>query len=513
MREKFFYLCLAVIIIAFITLFSLSYWRGHYLLFLEYYDIAYHASSATGFQRAGGFTLTNFWAGNSIKGSPYIYFPFFHIVELLLLSLRANASFLTYWLSWLLFPLSLITILLFTSKTYGIKTALYTVFLLSLSPLWMEKQWGLPPQAFVFVVTPLIFLALVKERYIIVIVLTLFCMGTHFTGLFLFPFLLLYGLQNKSQRKAIFIILGILLLVSSPFIWFSLRRVSSQVLLIKLHKSTLINSIMDSFYRLFGMRRQFHVYMGWLAIAGLIICYLKRNKYLILPTYFFVFFPIAWTTQLIRFWGAPALLIFSLLGGVALGTFHNWIERGKRSNTKGLVFLFITLFIGCFLFSYISKLSPQFKTPSIIYLRSPHLWLDPKILFSMEERQKIIDLVESFVDPDEFFWINSSYNLNNFVAANTTRSTVLSPKIGVMPEGMRLVVDKQRPSSDYILLDEVNQQFNAYILTKPDRAAKVLKPKPLIRTKCLVVILSFFCLLIVIDLFGLSKRLFILKGW
>lgn len=483
---KFFYLFFAIVLILIITFFSLCYWQDRYPLFIGFYDIAYHASTAVGFQRCGGFTLTNFWAGHSLEGSPYIYFPFFHIVGLLILSLGANPFFLTYWLSWLLLPLSFISVLLFTYKAYGEKVAVYAVLLLSLSPLWMEKQWGLPPQSFVFVIIPLIFLALIKERYIIVVLLSLCCMATHFTGVLLFPTLFLYALQNKHQRKPLLIILGIIFLAGLPGIWFAIRRISSGFVGIALQESL----IRDSLSRLFGIK-WFHGYMGWLAILGLIICYLKRDKFLILPSYFFVFLPLAWTTKHIRFWGAPALFIFSLLGAVALGTFHSWLEKRGRGKLRsfGSFAIFVLIFLAANIaFYYTSHPSVRLKTPTIIFLKNRDIWPKSKPLFSPGDRQKMIKLIKEKVNVDEFFSIDSSQNINNFVAAYTGRSTVLPYSLGNIPEGMKLVVAGKSPSADYAFLERINEKFSAYILTDSARAAKVKVPKPLVKTETIRIV-------------------------
>jgi len=99
----------------------------------------------------------------------------------------------------------------------------------------------------------------------------------------------------------------------------------------------------------------------------------------------------------------------------------------------------------------------------------------------MEARYKIIGLVKENVGEDEFFWINSSHNLNNFVAANSRRSTISSSAVGVMPaKGIRLVVDRSRPAGGYSFLDKINAEFNAYILRPTVEAAKVSLPRPLI---------------------------------
>ncbi|MDO8603476.1 MAG: hypothetical protein Q7O04_06495 [Candidatus Omnitrophota bacterium] len=520
---KYLHLFFAIAIIAAISWLSLKYWQEQYPLSMEFYDIAYHNASAVGLQRCGGFTLNNFWAAYSIEGTPNIYFPFYHIAGLLMLSAGTSAYFLTYWLSWMFLPLSFLAVLLFVYNVYGSRSALYSVMFLGLSPVWIEKMWGASPQALVYVLTPLIFLALAKERYITVFLLTICAMATHFTGLFLLPFLFIYALQNKKHRKAVFILLGALLLISFPLVLFGIQRIKAIHLSVGFSRGTLIDSIKWSFHRIFDVRGQFHVFLGWLAVAGLAVSYLKRKQFLILPSYFFAILPMAWTGQEIKFWGVPSLFIFSLLGGVAMGCLHDYfsnrsknkifsLARTIKNAVIGLLFFIFIFLTSHWLFYHVSNWPVQVKTPTLNYLRNPGIWLRPKLTFSMTDREQITKLVKENVKDDEFFWIESSNNINNQVALNSMRSTVASVTLQknamTLVKGIKLVVAKVAPSGDYILLDSINNGFNVYILRDPSKAAKVNIPEAILKIRQLRMIFMILGILILIDLFNLPKLAF-----
>lgn len=498
---KYVYCLLAIMIIVAISIFSLDYWQEQHPLLLEFYDIAFHANATVGMERAGGWTNVNFWAG-VMELTPNVYFPFYHMASLLILDWRQDPSFLTYWWSWAMLPLSFITVLLFISMAYGARAGLYSVMLLALSPVWIEKQWGMPPQALVYVLTPLALLAVAKRRYLIAAILTICCAATHFTGLFLVPFLFLYGLQNRLARKPIFITLALLALVGSPFIWFIFQRFEHTGL------SVVFSGVRAAVNKLFEVKTSFHVYMGWLAVAGLVVCYRKRKEFLVLPSYFLASFPLAMISpHSMRFWTAPALFIFSLLGGVALGSAHDNIDGSPRKARKicGLLFFVFVFLSANVFFYYASDRYPQTKIPSLAYLKMPGVWQRPGLTIDAQDRDRIAVLVDKYVAEDEFFWIESSNNVNNYMAMRTGRSTVKSITLDknamTLNEGIKLVVTREVPSKDYALLGMVDDEYDAYILADPAKAAKVIVPKPIITLRQIQWGFMAMAVLILADLF------------
>lgn len=459
-------------------------------------------------ERAGGWTNVDYWAGVE-ENTPNTYFPFYHIVSVLILSFGASKVFLTYWWSWMMLPLSFIAVLLFTYRAYGPAVSLYSVILMGLSPVWLEKQWGMPPQALVYVLTPLVFWALAEKRFIIAMLLTVCCAATHFTGIFLLPFLLIYGLQSHEARKPVLIMLGALLILGLPFTGFIFQRFKHAQISIGFSNGALLNSIKAAFYKMLDIKTTFHVYLGWLALAGLAVTCFRRKKFLILASYFIAIFSMAWTSQEMRFWTTPALFIFPLLGGVALGSAHEAIEKVKFGKLTGFLF-FILIFLGAnAAFYYASDRYPQTKIPTLVYLKSPEVWQRPKLTITAEDREKITMLVNENVKKDEFFWIYSSNNVNSYIAMRTGRSTIksitLEQNAMTLREGIKLIVSRDLPSSDYAMLDKINNEYNAYILADDSKAAKVKTPKPLVTVGQIRKIFIAIGIIILIDLFNLPR--------
>jgi len=505
---KYLYLFFAIAIIAAICFSSLAYWETRYPSFLEFYKISYHISNAIGFMRCGGFTLTNFWAPSFAENMPNTYFPFFQFIELLMLSKGVSIYFLSYWFTWIFLLLAFLTMFVFMYSLYGAKISAYAIGFLSLSPIWMEQQWMNPPQSLVFILIPLIFLALLYKRYIAGLILILCCMATNTIGLFILPCLLLYAIHDRSQRKSALILLGIILLLGTPLFWLVAQRMKYD----EIFQSALINNnpiaaIKESWSVMFNIKSQNHVFLGWLAFMGLIVCYIRRGKFLILPSYFFALLPLAWTSQDIRFWGMPAITIFSLLGAVFFGTIHEILEKIKFGKIIGVGFFISVLVISGILFYRLPNIALQLKIPTLVFLNKPDTWYYPRI-YSMKEKERIIELVKEHVQPDEFFYLHGSYYLNYYIAANSQRSAFI-PKIREeLPGNIKLVIERfNAPSSDYTFLEKVNEEFDfsAYILKDASKALKVKMSIPLVKTERIKIVFMVLGALILIDLFNLPR--------
>ncbi|MBU4376757.1 MAG: hypothetical protein KKD29_04685, partial [Candidatus Omnitrophica bacterium] len=509
---KYLYLLLALIIITAICISSLMWWQDRYPGYIEFYNIAYQASNAVGFLRCGGFTLTNFWAPDFTEGVPNTYFPFFQIIELFMLERGAGIYFLTYWLTWLMLPLSFLIMLFFSVRLYGLRAGLYTISLVSLAFLWTDKHLTNPAQSVAMILIMLVFLALVYKRYIAAFILSLCCMASHTLGLIIVPGILLYGIHQRRQRKSVFIMLGIILLLGAfllgtIFIDNNLRvamAVKFQALGANIFSRDLKGEIIGSLRTMLDVKNQNHVFLGWLALAGLVICYIRRGKFLILPSIFLAFFPIAWTGDKIRFWGMPAVTIFSLLGGVFLAQVHERLERINTINTigvrlpygsrtpivkpgkiLGLSFFIIVFIVSHYLFYHMSDIDIHLKTPTLVYLNRPSIWHHPRV-FAMKEKKRIIELIKENVAPDEFFYLHASYYFNNYAAANSRRSAFIPVGVDYKSQGIKLIVERfNAPSDEYSFLEKVNEEFDfsAYVLKDSTKPAKVKISKPLVTIK------------------------------
>jgi hypothetical protein len=158
--------------------------------------------------------------------------------------------------------------------------------------------------------------------------------------------------------------------------------------------------------------------------------------------------------------------------------------------------------ISGFLFYRLPDISLQLKIPTLVFLNKPGTWYYPRI-YSMKEKERIIELVREHVAPDEFFYLHGSYYLNYYLAANSQRSAFI-PKIREeLPGNIKLVIERfNAPSPDYKFLEKVNEEFDfsAYILKDSQKAVKVKIPKPLIKTRDLSLIFLGMAILILADL-------------
>lgn len=496
------YTIFALVLIALISILGLNYWSSYYPLFSEFYDINYHLANATGLLRSGGLPLINFW---DELNTPYLYlpFPFLHIFEALLLSAGVSIFFISYWLSWLFLPLSLFTAWLFIHKVYGSKPGLYSIALLSLPTVWMTNQWGRPAQALVCVLTPLVFLALAKKRYITTAILTVCCIATHFTGIVLLPFLLVYAFSRQDQRKQVFAILGCLVFSGLFYFWLVRNK------LVNFYPEFLSNSsIKDTIINIFTMlvnpRAVFHGFLGILALLGIVVCYKKKGAYLILPSFFFVSLLLVFYADPMRFWTGPGIFIFSCLGGVAFASLHNFIEA-RQNLIKGLlVSLLILIFSYTLFYVLLRQQSDDVRMPSLLYL--VHKESRPsKLTFPLADRFKIIELVKKYTDADEVFRIDSSMNINWFVSVYSLRSTLWA-NLGDFPKGIKLAIAKVLPSNDYSFIASVNEEYNAYVLNDASKARKISIPRPLLTLKYLYILLMLMFAIVLFDIF--SKRHF-----
>ena len=419
-----------------------------------------------------------------------------------------SIHFLSYWLTWMFLPLALLTMLLFMATLYGAKVAAYTIGFLSLSPLWSEHQWMNSPQALVFILIPLIFLALLSKRHITSFMLILCCMATHTIGMISLFCLLLYAIHSKAQRKPILILLGIMLLLGLPLFWLIIQRIKfNEILAIGFKQGDFITSVKESFRIMASMKNQNHVFLGWLAFAGLITCYVRRGKFLILPSCFFALLPLSWTQQDVRFWSMPAITIFSLLGAVFFGIVHEKIEKIKFGKIIGVGFFIAVFILANFLFYRLPNIAIQLKTPTLVYMNKPDIWFYPKI-YSMKEKARIIELVKEHVAPDEFFYLHGSYYFNYYISANSQRSAFIPKTREELPGNIKLVIERfNAPSADYDFLEKVNEEFDfsAYILKDSVKAAKNIMPKPLIKTEQILKIFMAMGIIMLMDLLNLPR--------
>jgi len=509
------YIALAIGLILIISAFSLNYWERYYPLYLEVYDINYHLAASVGMDRAGGLTMTSFWQ-YAPHQEPMYYPPFFQLCGLLLLRQGVDINFLAKYLVWMLYPMALFSLWFFMCSSFGSRAGFYSLMLYSLPPLLMEKIWGHPPFGVVCVLIPLVFLSLFKRRYIAALILALLGLATHLSAGIILPVLLIYALHSRLQRKPIFILLGFLALSGLPFFWIIVKRVSFLGGFSFLGVSQFLKAITatGAFRTFFDYRGQYYVYLGILGALGAVTCYFRKGRFLLFPS---VFIALLLAKNIADAGGAAAsfryiqmlpMVFFPMMGGIFLDAAHGRLGRvrflGRALVVKSLAILFIMIVGAYALFYGLSGLAIYNRTPAIVFLNRPEIWLPYKLLFTMEQRARLLRLVEGNVKEDEMIYNSAGANLGSHLSAFSRRS--LTRDIGAWPK----MLVKQEGLPGYRLLEKMNPQFNVYVLEDASRAGKVTVPKPLVTIKQLKMIFMALGALILIDLFiprrGKSRR-------
>lgn len=489
------YIILALVLIVLLAVFSFDYWQGYYPLYLEFYDIASHLATMVGFDRCGGSTLTNFWEYTPTT-SPNYYLPFFHIVGLLFLRLGIDISIIGNYFIFALYPLSLFSLWFFMRKIFGGRTAFYSVMLLSLPTLWMEKIWGNSTFGLLMILIPLIFCALLSRRYIVATLLILCSLGTHLAAGMVPAVLLIYALHNREERKAIFIILGLLAILGLPLFWIAWKR----VIFFRIFGEGFLSfgslkDVLARFISFFEFGQKPYVYLGILAALGILFCYRKRGRYLLLPSYFLVVTLLPLRGAFFRYTEINCVLPFCMLGGVFLGEIHKILERGRFALIKGVSISVSIILIAHILFFGLSLRPKYSKTPTIIFLNRPEIWLPYKLLFPMEGRLRIVQLIKDKTDEGDFIYNGASPNLSRMVGAFTRRSVTSQTQDGAK----MAIAQAQPPGFDF--LEKSNERFSIYIQNDQSKVKKVNIPPPLVPISSIYWAFMVMVFLMGVDLF------------
>jgi hypothetical protein len=272
-------------------------------------DIYYHMSVMVSFDKAGGIVLWDFWEF-APEGRPHLYPPLLHCI-MLFLSEGLTDTAVGKFVSFVMFPASLITVWIFGRELFSRKTGLYSIVVLSSCIEYFRLQAITSAAALVLVLVPLVFLAYEKKRYIAASVLLALCLYTHvgMGPIAVGAFALYAVLKRDTLKKGMQVLAGSLMLYA-PWGIHTLLNMES-----------LSASSPSSNFSL--------ILIPWiLGIIGLGIC-LKRKKEFLIPVCILVcMVPIAFT-YIGRFTG-HTILPLAILSGIALTYIDNRVSPSKR---------------------------------------------------------------------------------------------------------------------------------------------------------------------------------------
>ncbi|MBU7018448.1 MAG: hypothetical protein HXS44_13135 [Theionarchaea archaeon] len=296
---------LAVLIIT-VTTFALL---VRFDIFPVFVDIYYHTSVVVSFDKVGGIVLWDFWEF-APAGRPHLYPPLLHSV-MLLLSEFADYMTVAKFTSFIMVPLSQMTVWVFSRDILSRKTGFYSVLVLTSSVEYFRLQVITSAAALVLVLVPLAFYAFEKKKYVAAVIILTSCLYTHVSmGPLVVGSFLLYGVLEREKLREAAKIITMSLILYLPW---------------GIHLLINIGSLSSNSPPSSGSLMIFPLIFG---ITGIVIC-MKRKKEFLIPVCILVcMIPIAFSYPG-RFAG-HSVLPLALLSGVALSWMDSKIMGKKK---------------------------------------------------------------------------------------------------------------------------------------------------------------------------------------
>ncbi|MHB8897051.1 MAG: hypothetical protein ACYC99_18010, partial [Candidatus Geothermincolia bacterium] len=306
LRERMdMYDLLSLGLILFLVGLALSYWNK----FPVHMDSFYHMGVTTGYAKAGGIALHSFWE-YAPAGRAQLYPPLLHVIMYGMTKTGLSTVSVARIVSFSAFPLMMISGWYGMRAMFTKKAAFYTTVVLSSCYLLFWHSAVETAASLVIILTPLIFVAVDRNKKIAASILLALALYSHLTLGHLVAFgLLIYAIHRREMFKEILWVL-----------------VGAYVLWLPWGIHILINFKSLSFSSPTGGTAQItvHVLVWLVALAGFVYCYFKKGKYYLLPAFLLGFIPIAFFYA-DRFWNVHVFLPLAMLGGVALAGLQDFV--------------------------------------------------------------------------------------------------------------------------------------------------------------------------------------------
>ncbi|MFH1150835.1 MAG: glycosyltransferase [Actinomycetota bacterium] len=326
---------LAFALIAIVLCLALAYWSKYPV----HMDTYYHMGVTSGYARAGGVALHSFWEF-APAGRAQLYPPLLHIIMFALTGLGLSTLSAGRLVAFAAFPLIAFTTWYCMRRLFSSRTAFYTTVLICSCYLLFWHSAVESAASLVLVLTPLIFVAVERNRRIAAAVLLALALYSHLTLGHLVAFaLLIYAVHRRENFKEIAVVL-----VGAYLLWLPWG----------IH--ILANYRSLSFSSPTGGGISIHVLIWLVALAGFVYCYFKKGRYYLLPSFLLGFVPIAFFYP-DRFWNAHVFMPLAMLGGVALSGLQGFLgERASsllHSRTGARAFAAIVMAVPVALFLFV----------------------------------------------------------------------------------------------------------------------------------------------------------------
>ncbi|MHB8895841.1 MAG: glycosyltransferase [Candidatus Geothermincolia bacterium] len=306
-------------LIACLTLVALAYWSK----FPVHQDTFYHMAATSGYATAGGISLHSFWEFAPV-GRAQLYPPLLHVLMFALSKTGLSMLSVGRLVSFSAYPLILVSSWYGMRRIFTTRAAFYTTIVLSSCYLLFWHSAVESAASLVLILTPLIFVAVYRNRKVSAVVLLALALYSHLVLGHLVAFgLLIYAIHRRKMFKDIFIILAGAYLLWLPWGLHILVN----------YKSLSFNDPVGGA----GGGVTIHLLVWGLGLAGFVYCYFKKNKYYLLPSFLLGMIPIVFFYP-DRFWNAHSFVPLAMLGGVALAGAHEFAGsrlKAAVTNTAG----------------------------------------------------------------------------------------------------------------------------------------------------------------------------------
>ena len=380
---------------------------AHWPVFPYFLDSYYHLAVIRGFSQAGGPVLHAFWEA-APQGRPHLYPPLFHLI--FFHGTLAGMPFIQlarFW-TWVSFPLLLAAAWMMLIRTTSSRLACLALITLATPYSFFLGTINHLPATLALVAGLGMMLALSRKRWLAggLFLAAAFWLHAGLPWLLAFS-VLLFGLVEREYRKSCFLILGVGLLASSPWL-----------LHLWNHRSLL--QIQPR-----GEERMLEapVPLLLLGLWGLVIAWRKRGIFRHLAVMAVVFSVMFFAGYRSRFLATQGLFPWLLLAAVAL----DWlIERIHRPWGCGL------LLAGLALLSPSLHFSPgQTAAPHVAWADTTLSTLSGGVqptprgtdspVYNKKFMEELADTVRAHTKPDELIYSNMNY-LAGMMTALTGRA-------------------------------------------------------------------------------------------
>ncbi len=272
-------------------------------IFPIFIDIYYHLAAMQGYNLAGGITANAYWEFAPF-GRPQLYPPVLHIVMDFMLKSGISISFIAKFISFVMFPLTIVTVWFVVRLVFGKRPAFFSVVFLAGASTFFWHMSVLSAAALAQIFGLLAFASIEKDlKFASPVLITLMLYSHIAIPYFYFAAFIIYGIFRKEKRKIIFTSLLISALLYSPWLFHTIKYYGYLV-----PRGFPKNGFVP-------LSVSLNLWLWIFGIAGAIYGFFKKGKYIFPVILLLVLIPIVFGYQT-RFWEVHAVIPLAVLSGI-----------------------------------------------------------------------------------------------------------------------------------------------------------------------------------------------------